>query len=1139
MGNSQFSSYAFVVFDPNDNVMTARVNQATFADVFATVTFDGDTGAADVKENQTVLFSRTSNRRDAYLVTYARSSTPVSGQTLNIGQVSSDIQDNDYIFVLKDTRLQRKRGRVENGAIKLNWDETDYAIPPLIRDLPTAAYAPYSNGSASYSATPNAVAGEAGAAIASWSWDADGGTASPNDTTQNVTLTYTTPGIYKPRLTVTDDGGRVSFFELTLIADDDILSNTATYGVTDVQLNATNQNGFDAQVTKINDDNDPLDETQTVIIGKDGTGDMAVRFVGRLRNESATNTTDLRSGVTKRTTFQVEGILTQLARISTERWGFQDNANASIFPEVTNLTIWRACAFMATRFYTLNNLHSITFSATDNTYRLGELPASTGNVLDVFNELLHRINGQVSMDANGALSFKRQARYLSSADRNALSLKASLTTHEYKGFTISRDQQQPIGQVQGAGVSWQTATSNYTVVAATSPAASFGNGDREESLNSQILQTNLSISDAQTELAQRTANHRAAINPTYTLESELFGSIYPLLIPNDFEWWTHAVSVTDNNRTLSFTNAERWLLESASVSWDNTRGAVRCNGTWRLETQSTDAKGTTAVAQETAQTVTAAPPVPGNGPSLDDPNLFTGDNPTDDNTSPVDDESRDEVNNPDSANEPDAPLDDSEAAQNGRLLVIANSGGVWITKDLGLTYREISPTSSGIQDIKRNPFNRGMYVLSNDGTDTTTVWSTDNVEDSPPTWSSVSISDELYTLLRTTDTADEVYIICPSSGNAWTHTFQFDTASGSDPNVTYGDGGFAVQNNRGEYSSGVGFIANTDGSGSANSIQMRKDFEESNITSITTNYNFVRGQVVGAVGDSTRYDCRLIGSIVFNASKDDTTGSYAYTVAPNQALDSIDFRSRASIDDATPPPSPLGSVTVTSMVVSGTGINPFASSSFVLSRRSTDGAATFSTAVQVSASPGAVVGADTQVTGDDIYVGSGQIYKATDGGAYAEISGGAISGGVRALYSFGQNAESYVYGILSTTGLFKVVSGGAATDITPNDGADGAVVNPNSITMSHTSDDKIWVFMNFGGTYKLAYTTNQGTSWSIVTGVINSGTNGGIQTQRNHANANRVYFVQGDTLYYTNDGGANWNTRTGPASSLYLIDVWG
>lgn len=1133
----------YVALWENAIVFRALVNQSSFDTTFASVDFDTVTtgSLAAAKEGYTVYIGTGTDLNDASFVGRVRPGS--SGSTLNINQTSAALSDNMTITVIKDTRLWEKLWIDDNGTYKMDWDITYRSPLPVIGGLPsTIVIKRDSNGNADTDLlAPTGIAGTSGATISTWSWSVDGASfVTGNASSQNVTLRWTSAGQRMVRVTVTDSGSRSNYFDIKVyVLNSDLTGGGVITGLDTITITNDIESGFNASIPAFEGVEDVLDYTACVIFTEeDYNGNTTpivsnVNFAGRLRNEQDQADGDENATRIETAQYQLEGALTELGRLRISQVAATDTASPSQFGEINDLTPWRMIILLATEFSTLSNLHSLTFFSTDNTYQFPELGTSSNSAADSINDIAFRVNAAMCFAADGQLSIQRSALYLSSSDRNALTTVADLTLDDLFNYSVQRDFAQTVGKVEGYGASYNTASGDLTVIRAVAPAVASGTGQGQGQFDKQILTADAALDSAQSELAQRVANELAAKNPTDIFSGTLLDG-YHWMVASTFQWYT--LTFTSSVTGKTYTTANRWLLTSVEQAYDAASGIGSDNAIlsvsvqFSLETASLDAQVLTELAPGEADVITNIIPGGEVFPTFPaNPGELIG----------SDDPASDDVPNDDPVPDPTAPLEppedgESPEARQGNVVACKNSAGVWITTNFCKTdmptWRDVRPTASGITDFARQSSGNGMYVLSNNGTNTT-LWYTSNIFKVQPVWTGTTISG-VYTQIATTNIKGQVYVIDPQDSNVWCETFNF----------TVSDGGWTVQASRGVYSAGVGFVANTVSSSEANQIQIALSFATTAITKVTVTYNFTQGQVVSEPNADTYVRTLLSGSEVERQEKNSATGS-GQTVTLNASgggVDEIDLRIRSSYDLGSPPPSPLGSVTITSIEVCGTGTNPFGSSSNILTRYSTNNGSTFASNVIAGGSPSAVAtGVGTQRVGPSIYVGaSGNVIrKASAGGSYADdADAGSFSGYAVAILGYGEDSNEYLF----ATDAFQLfdVSGGSATDITPNDGANDALPQgPYALSMAKNSDTHIWYVAKFGSVHKLAYTADGGSNWSFTSGLTTNAKM--VKVRPGDPDRKQVYIPDNASILYSPDGGATLVSKTAPSTSIDKVEVWG
>ncbi|KKL88128.1 hypothetical protein LCGC14_1927790, partial [marine sediment metagenome] len=164
-----------------------------------------------------------------------------------------------------------------------------------------------------------------------------------------------------------------------------------------------------------------------------------------------------------------------------------------------------------------------------------------------------------------------------------------------------------------------------------------------------------------------------------------------------------------------------------------------------------------------------------------------------------------------------------------------------------------------------------------------------------------------------------------------------------------------------------------------------------------------------------------------------------------------------------------------------------------------------------------------------------KIREQTGGGAFSDTTDGGSAGTyAKAIVTVGAGSATFIAGsAIAFSGMTLWHGDGTGqTDLTPNDGVDnGIVVGPHAIAVAPQDVTAIFALCDFGGTTKLAYSSDGGATWAFNTTVTNNAT--AIVA----LNANILFITDGNVIYYSNDGGATLTAKSSPSSALLGIVI--
>lgn len=611
-----YQGKVFVSLCPNTTVYSARVNQSTFSGSFAQVTYDGGSGTlANVRADQTILFSRTNDPKAAYHVGRIRA-TPTSS-IFYINQTSAAIADNDYIFVLDDYRLWDVLPRDVSGVIKMDYDINFRQLRPIIYNLKSAYAGRVASGVLTLSLAPLAVAATSGATISTWAWSVGDGTITVgSSSTQNITVTFP-EGFRHIHLTVTDNGGRTMTRHIPVWAHSAAYPpQLLTHGALDVSKAL--DTGADATLTAYAELAGVLDNTLLMAWGDETyngtpgtiTGDN-ILFLGRLRQSSDSYSVEGRGPISE-ARLTIEGPLTQMGRIEQRTFEALNKASPTLWGQVKDLTIWRLCWLLLSELTTFGSLYSLAFDSTSTTFLSYGLSTAGGNIFASVNDIADRINAAMQMNPTGMMEIVRDARIIDTGDRTSLVTVANWVMTDIISLQgYEHDHVKTVGRVDGSGGSYNTTLGKESpAYLSVAPGVTQDYAEGQVQLTKQTLAANQTPTNAQAELNRRTGHAFArAQNPDRISVTHPDG--YHWLQPSRNQWYTFT---TDGSETVSgyvLTTATRWLLESVTVSHNAQKGTKDVTAIYVRETSGAPGQAPPLTAVTEAPLVTPTyPPFP-------------------------------------------------------------------------------------------------------------------------------------------------------------------------------------------------------------------------------------------------------------------------------------------------------------------------------------------------------------------------------------------------------------------------------------------------------------------------------------------------------------------------------------------------
>lgn len=1117
--------------------LSATPNGTSFANVSYGSVISGS--YTTVMPGMTILISHEDNIRKAHFTGRVRD---ITSSTIGINETSAGLIANDYLWIIRDWRLQPKLAREVSGAQFKDYAQAYAGQNPIIYNL-KAAYADWvdpTSGALRISFTPLDFAAQSGATISSRAWSTlpSGATLiSGSLSDANITVDFD-PGDYFLHYTVTDSGGRAQVRHIPIFAHDDTI-NPPALSFTSASI-ANSSAAWTANLRGFADIDDVLDGTLVVCWneeyynGEPGSIYDNIAGVFRLRRESLDGRADPTYSYDADASFELEDIATQLSRLTAPLIALRNVGSPTVWDEIANLTPYRAICHILETGSTFNSIHSLSFDAFDNIFECDSLNIS-GSLLGAIQDVARSINAVPEFAADGRCIVARDARYLDNTARQALPIIAAFTdgsggtTSDLIDVSYQHGHTRDAGRVDASGGTYQTSSGRVDPFLAIAPGSASEGGEGRPSLTGQILAANSAAGVAKAELISRAANLLEIANgPDRLIVTHPDG--YHWLTPSISQWYTFSLGDTLALRGMSFNGATRWLLESVSLEPDNAAGTVAVRATYVCETYG---YGGIAFEPPTAGEIAPyLPDLPAFGPYdfafPELPALFLGENPSGVNVPPG-------LSSPPASGNTTVPRD-------GNTLLIWDGAHVWVTRQLlksaNPPWTDVTPDPSHtVQYADFDPFTDskgrvGAYTLTTSG-GTSYVWHCADVFAAAPDWEQGAGIAGTFTMLRTTSTKGGVLVYAPNVGSSTpttvtatfdaggtTYTLQHGTlqASGGNPNGNIYDG----------ISSDVRAMVRIDLPSPQTVTNVKVDYWKDHTGNV--------GRAVLLFDSSNN----LLG-IPFDTV--DVPANATWNTQDSGAI-SVANVSYAIFDVHASLASDL-QVRMDNCVIT---YQPHVADTVV--RYSNTYGASWGSEIGVGTSPGSAGGFDRIVIGNvSLVAADAKVEKATTlGGAYSDEANGSAPGTypLAILIPAGQKGSASNNNINTTTPQYifatpATFSGKSVVwvtttqvDITPTVSSNpGLAVSPDCLAAWRGS--ALFAVLSFGGTRRLMY--YNGTSWTDRGAV---GANAVmVKVRRRAAGPGQVFVADGAVVKYSGNKGATLVSKTTPATTLRGVECWG
>lgn len=1132
--SSSWQGAGYACLCPNTVVWSTTLSTTASGDTNAVVAY-GSTisgNASDVQIGHRILIGTVNDIRQATFSGRVR--TAPAGGLLGINETSASLTNGMYLWVVDDYPLLDKLSRpVGDPPVQYkDFDLIYEGLKPVVAGI-QLAYAGFINSSnklrIAFNAS-NSFAAESGATISSYLFTFTTATytvISGSLSTAIVTVDFN-EGFQWGKLVVTDSGGRTQTRHFMIFACGN--STTPALSFQGATISGNLDQGWSASSEAFADVSSVLNNTPIVFWtqeyygGTEGPINNNIDMVGWLQTESDPAQSDPNYSLILSSQFEISGIGTKLARLESQLLALSNVTSPTLWDEINNLTPWRGIVHFLQRHTTLLELVDLTFGATaaetDNTFLFPYLTTQGGNVLASVNGIANQINASMEFAPDGAVRIVRDARYLTSSQRNALITYADWTSTDYSSISEQYTHEQGLGKVDADGAYYDGTSGNTTAFRSRAPGLAQDSGPDTVNLNNQILAASVDTVTAQAELNQRAGDqYEISSSPSYIL-SVAQPDNYHFLLPSRQLWYTWTLTAgTDNIRGISYTTSNRWLLESLSVTINNDAGTRSVQVNYRLETPIGNA-GTTINIPVAGSIDTAIPAFPPFDPFPNFPDLGILDNLSADQLPPFANTGMTGI-----------PGHHIIAPRDGNTVLLWTASQVWTSRSFKArsspVWTEITPENvTTIRDCKFTPTGQGSYVLAD-----------------------------------------------ISGGGGGTNTYDFTTSAYS----WISNPGADVP---AVWTPGTGWMSGSQSSPARVENDIRLTMSPTTITSVRVVYSANHTADTGERAVRYNNSHTVYGSLDTGAGSFDTT--ITNTVSGITILDiGVDVQGTSAASttislvvvttqtgqvifytpDAFTNPvqwtqgNGIGAGTYTNLRTTSTSgdiliYNPGGADV----RLSSDNGLSFGSAVSVGTTPGSVGGFDVNKIGNTSIATQDQKTRSatTLGGSYSDTSGGGTTGAEPLTiyiprYKWGGlitnanlSAPDFALGASALVGgeAFWKVSGGVQTAMTPShSGTAGLAFSPDGICMTYLNGKIVAYLAKVIGTAYL-FTTSSGTAWTdrgSLAGALS------VRIRKSDLTATPALFIAGGSvLKYSPNLGATLQDRTKPiASGLLGIEVLG
>jgi hypothetical protein len=513
-----------------------------------------------------------------------------SGSTLYISETSREMLNNYRFRVLNDFPILPRKPRISGGDFLVDYDQAFEQLPPLVGGIQNV-YAGFLDGGVfTVTLAPNVTAAADGATISTYEWDVDDGTiTSGTSASKDITVTFE-EGERWLHFTVTDSNGSSIIRHILVLsyADEDsagLLREFENVSVT----NAVGE-GQRADLTTYADLSGWLTRQLVVVWTADNyDGDTTpldgnIAFYGRRNSVTDAVRYNDTGQADQSTTLTLDGTIAQASEGIAFPATLEDVESAVDWFQLKTLNMWRAMAFIATRFSTLAEVAGIGFDETDDEFLFGDLDTQGATVWEQIVDIASSIGAEAIETRDGRVIIQRQAVLLEEADdRLNVDTTAAWGDQDYFSLSLREEDIDTVAAVTMYSGSFNTATGTTEAYQTIAPGEGGGEGSANITVNRQVLASGAnSISLQQARKRAGNLYEQQRQRNTLTVEHP---DGYWWMLPEVRAWNTFS---TQAGGLLAYDNIEastRWIRREVRVDHNAIEGTRNVTGVYTRETE--------------------------------------------------------------------------------------------------------------------------------------------------------------------------------------------------------------------------------------------------------------------------------------------------------------------------------------------------------------------------------------------------------------------------------------------------------------------------------------------------------------------------------------------------------------------------
>lgn len=306
-----------------------------------------------------------------------------------------------------------------------------------------------------------------------------------------------------------------------------------------------------------------------------------VSFIGRLNRESDITRGDEIFSQVQEGQITIEGFSTQLGHMHGPGVYLRNNSFPTAWGQIKTMTVGRAVVYMLSWYSTFLNICSFTLPSDIHDFDWPAYSIQPAPLKSWITSVIDDVNAFMIFAASGECEVARHASYAGTGGLDTiLELKIdSSGVSDILEYILDLEYVETHSAAIVGAATYNTTLDDSVIYQGRAPSQVFGPGWETAPIDSQIMKSDLTETQAKAEAGSRVASHLAFVNPKARMSVRLPSGYY-WLVPSDHQLYAFDMAAADNMGGRVFTSSDKWLCVEVSYVYNAEIGGYEVSATF-------------------------------------------------------------------------------------------------------------------------------------------------------------------------------------------------------------------------------------------------------------------------------------------------------------------------------------------------------------------------------------------------------------------------------------------------------------------------------------------------------------------------------------------------------------------------------